>query len=158
MFVGFFTDLRPCGFCKRSKINGLIGRSLKKSYDREFSMNTNSIIEFKSRGIGLDTTPGCFICGGEKRLLNNISAFVLTKEDGELAVSWFEQGARLDYREREPNWIQVKIGACDQHLPNLIWLDLATKAYLGRLRHEIAKDASCFAVVETRLHDKEKRK
>ena len=75
---------------------------------------------FSVRGIGTDKTPGCFCCGGKKRYHNNIAAFVKSKQAGERIVKLFgEYGAWLDYREFEPDWIQVKIGACDKHLPNL---------------------------------------
>lgn len=74
---------------------------------------------FRSRGIGLDTTPGCFVCEGSKCLRNNIAAYVQNKESGERVVALFSKGARLDYREYEPDHVQVKIGACDSHLPNL---------------------------------------
>ena len=74
---------------------------------------------FHSRGVGLDTTPGCFVCGGDKRLRKNIAAFIQCKEAGERIVAMFPQGARLDYRDFEPDRVQVKIGACDTHLPNL---------------------------------------
>lgn len=87
---------------------------------------------FKSRGIGLDRCT-CFICNTDKRdelgstYLNNISAFVECREAGERVVAMFPNGARLDYREREPDRVQVKIGACDTHLPNLQKLDLLTR-------------------------------
>ena len=101
-------------------------------------------VPFRSRGIGLDVTPGCFVCGTKIRskaaaeigndYLNNIAAFVENKSDGEKIVSWFEQGAFLDFREHEPNWIQVKIGACDKHLPNL------EKLYKLTLTHEVIRE------------------
>lgn len=77
---------------------------------------------FRSRGVGLDQTPGCFICGGHDDLRNNIAAFVQCKEAGERIVAMFDAcrgGARLDYREYEPDRVQVKIGACDTHLDQL---------------------------------------
>lgn len=52
-------------------------------------------------------------------MLNNIAAFVQCKEAGERVVAMFPQGAWLDYRDYEPDRVQVKIGACDKHLPNL---------------------------------------
>ena len=76
-------------------------------------------VRFSPRGIGSDHTPGCFCCGGDPGLYSNISGFVGSKEDGEKVAAMFEHGARLDYRDYEPNWIQVKIGACKEHLPNL---------------------------------------
>lgn len=86
-------------------------------------------IQIASRGIGRDWTHGCFICGGDASgIYNNISAFVKSKESGEKVVSMFERGAKLDYRPSEPNWIQVKIGACDGHLGNLLKLNTFTQA------------------------------
>ena len=86
---------------------------------------------FNSRGIGLDNCT-CFICGTRDRdgkghvALNNIAAFVQCKEAGERVVAMFLRGARLDYREYEPDRVQVKIGACDRHKPNLKDLDKLT--------------------------------
>lgn len=80
---------------------------------------------FQSRGIGYDVGE-CFVCRKKQRSLeaqnnymNNIAAFVRTKAAGERVVKMFGFGAWLDYRPRTPNWIQVKIYACDEHLPNL---------------------------------------
>lgn len=85
---------------------------------------------FSSRGLGLDhRTIHCFVCGTEDRdgkghyVLNNISAYVRCKESGERVVGMFKQGAWLDYRDFEPDYVQVKVGACDQHKPNLKRLD-----------------------------------
>jgi len=86
---------------------------------------------FRSRGIGLDQTPGCFICGGDDGLNNNISAFVQCKAAGERVVAMFTHGARLDYRESEPDRVQVKIGACDTH-----------KAHLEKLCELTAQDGT----------------
>lgn len=77
---------------------------------------------FKSRGIGLDSTPGCFVCGGRQGMYNNIAAYVQTKAAGERIVTMFVHGARLDFREHEPEYIQVKVGACKKHLPQLEYL------------------------------------
>ncbi len=82
---------------------------------------------FNSRGIGLDWIPGCFVCGGKKDLHPNIAAFVKTKEAGERVVKLFTTGVFLDYRSQEPTWIQVKIGACEKHKPNLEALHALTK-------------------------------
>ena len=82
---------------------------------------------FASRGVGTDMTPGCFVCGGKEGMQNNIAAFVNHKHAGERVVSLFKQGARLDWRPREPSWIQVKIGACKKHLPNLEALHSLTR-------------------------------
>ncbi len=79
---------------------------------------------FHPRGIGLDDCV-CFVCGTHDRdgkgntMLHNIAAFVECKASGERIVSMFKKRARLDYREYEPDRVQVKVGACDTHLSNL---------------------------------------
>lgn len=82
---------------------------------------------FKTRGIGLGGSPGCFVCGGEQKLMTNMAAFVESKESGENIVEMFQSGAYLDYRDYEPNWIQVKVGVCDKHVPNLRMLQGFTR-------------------------------
>jgi hypothetical protein len=82
---------------------------------------------FYSRGIGTDHTPGCFVCGGKDKMHHNIAAFVKCKEAGERVVAMFSKGARLDYREHEPDRVQVKIGSCNNHRSNLEKLAAATK-------------------------------
>ena len=84
-------------------------------------------IYFDSRGIGLDSGDFCIFCGKKQnKYYNNISGFVKSKLAGEAIVELFNNhkdtwygGAWLDYRKHEPSWIQVKITACDDHLPNL---------------------------------------
>lgn len=81
---------------------------------------------FRSRGIGLESNLTCFVCGNKEGMLNNIAAFVQTKDAGERVVAMFTAvngGARLDYRDYEPDRVQVKVGACDQHQSNLATLD-----------------------------------
>jgi hypothetical protein len=103
-------------------------------------------LKFGTRGIGLDVVPCCFVCGGTERhegsnhYLNNIAAFMASKADGETAVEWFAGRARLDFREREPNWIQLKVGACDAHMDNLKALAKATGRY-GVIRKADIGDA-----------------
>lgn len=94
-----------------------------------------------SRGIGLDVTPGCFVCGGKRKLYNNVSGFMRSKDAGERVVAMFENGAWLDYRENEPNWIQVKVGACDKHLDNLKRLHDLTKQEKGIITAQIITEA-----------------
>ena len=112
---------------------------------------------FHPRGIGLDVCPGCFVCGKEKRTddptkssyLNNISAFVKSKEEGEEICSMFgtlgdiNLRPRLDYRPSEPKWIQVKVGACDQHLPNLKHLYSLTSVH-GVIRQSMVEEARAY--------------
>lgn len=98
---------------------------------------------FASRGIGLDQTPGCFVCGGGVGLFSNIAAFVQCKEAGERVVGMFGgKGARMDYREYEPDRVQVKIGACDTHKPNLKKLhELTSAAADGVITTEMIEEA-----------------
>lgn len=77
-------------------------------------------IRWHPRGLGTDHTPGCFLCPrSEPGMRGNIAAFVRSRADGEAIVAMFLHGARLDWREWEPTWIQVKVGACPEHLPDL---------------------------------------
>lgn len=95
---------------------------------------------FQSRGFGLEWNLLCFCCGARDKehrledpdqhgngLLHNIAAFVQCKEAGERVVVMFSRGARLDYRDSEPDRVQVKIGACGTHLSNLQRLHELTK-------------------------------
>lgn len=90
-------------------------------------------IKFSPRGIGRDNCPCCYVCGPTEpsisRLMDNLSGFVKTKKDGEELVEWFGGSARLDFREREPDYLQVKFGVCDNHLPNLKHLRALTSKY-----------------------------
>lgn len=104
-------------------------------------------LRFNSRGIGSDTCPGCFVCGGNERLLSNIAAFVSSKEHGEKIVKWFKQGAWLDYRDWEPNYLQVKVGACEKHLPNLQKLDKTVSSY-GVIREIDIENSKSLAALE----------
>ncbi len=94
---------------------------------------------FRSRGIGWDYTPGCFVCGGETGLHRNIAAYVQCKEAGERVVAMFPQGARLDYREYEPDYVQVKIGACTKHRRKLERLHNLTVKHEGVILETMVK-------------------
>lgn len=61
------------------------------------------------RGIGNDRVPH-LVKGGESYLRPNISGFVNGLEAGKRVVTMFGGNARLDYREYEPDWVQVKVG------------------------------------------------
>ncbi len=51
-----------------------------------------------------------------------------------------QTAAKLDYRDFEPNWIQVKVGACDEHVHCLNDLAERCGANHGRIRqHDIAE-------------------
>lgn len=107
---------------------------------------------FRPRGIGLDACPCCFVCGASTRApnanpyLRNIAAFTNSKEAGEAIVAWFnihKGGARLDFRPSEPGWIQVKVGSCDAHLPQLEHLEAITGRY-GLIRQADIADAIAY--------------
>jgi hypothetical protein len=74
-----------------------------------------------SGSMGLDYTNGCFICGKSKNdYINNISGFVKCKASGERILRMSpNKGVKLDYREHEPDYVQIKIGACDNHKEDL---------------------------------------
>lgn len=74
---------------------------------------------FTSRGIGKEFNLECFVCGAQPGLMANIAAFVRCKAAGERVVELFKKGARLDYRDFEPDRVQVKVGACSKHEPCL---------------------------------------
>jgi hypothetical protein len=85
---------------------------------------TEQAIRWHSRGVGLDITPGCFVCGATRRnpeaneYMNNVAAIV-AKTDEEAALACFDRGARMAYYHSDRAIPQIKIGACDEHLPAL---------------------------------------
>jgi len=103
-------------------------------------------LHFAPRGIGTDRVPSCFVCGEVPKecSFHNIAAFVSSEAEGKEIVQWFglpdQDCARLDLRPSEPNWIQVKAGACETHRPNLHRLLAATARY-GRIRQKDIADA-----------------
>lgn len=97
---------------------------------------------FSSRGIGLDVTPGCFVCGGTQGMRSNIAAFVRCKDSGKRVVEMFGgKGARLDYREYEPDYVQVKVGACDAHVSCLENLHHITSEAKGTITSDMILEA-----------------
>ena len=99
---------------------------------------------FASRGIGTDWTPGCFVCKTvekERTLHNNIAAFVESKKSGEDIVDMFGRGAFLDFRPFEPNWVQVKVGACDKHKKNLESLHKLARDAGNRITQKMIEEA-----------------
>ena len=115
----------------------------------------DEIFGFHARGLGKDKAPGCFICGGDWGLYDNFSGFVQSKEDGEKIVAMFKSGAWLDYRDFEPNWIQVKVGACKAHEPNLLWLQMVTQASKNRIMQRMVDDARRFQIIDSATREVE---
>jgi|WetSurMetagenome_2_1015567.scaffolds.fasta_scaffold56858_4 hypothetical protein len=142
-------------------------RSGTPSHGRPDNRPKNGGDFFSSRGCGLDCCK-CFICGTNDRdgkghtCLNNISGFVQTKAAGERIVTMFSKGAHLDYREYEPDYIQVKIGACDKHLDNLRLLDylvrkgVITNGMIIKATPETEAEMRAFKIRMTYLSVREK--
>ncbi len=108
---------------------------------------------FGARGIGMDKTPGCFVCGGKRTLEpgrkykmslhTNIAGFAQCKDAGVRIVEMFKgKGCWMDYRDFEPDYIQVKIGACKEHLDNLRKLMNLTREADGIITDAMIKAAS----------------
>ena len=81
---------------------------------------------YNPRPLGLNWLP-CYVCGegGKDGAQPDMAAFVDSQKAGERVVAIFQElgsQAKLDFRPSEPNWIQVKIGACERHRPNLVKL------------------------------------
>jgi hypothetical protein len=94
---------------------------------------------FDSRGLGMDTGPSCFVCGEDRSggYSPNISGYVQCKEAGERVVAMFGgKGARLDFRKREPDYVQVKVVSCKPHTPCLEKLHELTRAAGGIIGDE----------------------
>jgi hypothetical protein len=70
---------------------------------------------FTPRGIGIDGGFPCLVTGVYLDCAANIAAFVVSREAGERVVSMLGGRARLDFREYEPNWLQVKLGVSKGH-------------------------------------------
>lgn len=100
---------------------------------------------FYSRGIGMDST-SCFMCPGSRTTMReNIAAFVQCKAAGERVAEMFKNIAhgdvRLDYREYEPDRVQVKLGACADHLACLKELDRLVQESGGIITTNILRQA-----------------
>lgn len=159
LYPGFDDRLKPASgllTCGIGALHGTLQDVIKhevKVMDAERGLS----LKFMPRGIGYDVCPGCFVCGAKKRnetsneYLNNIAAFVASKAQGEEIVTWFSNGlgtgARLDFRQHEPNWIQVKVGACDIHLPQLQKLYEMTAVY-GVIRKQDILDVMAMTTKE----------
>ncbi len=86
---------------------------------------------FNSRGVGTEHLT-CFVCGNPSA--PNISAYVQCKAAGDRIAQMFGHPVKVDYREYEPDYVQVKIGACTAHRPALERLHSITRD--GRITKE----------------------
>jgi hypothetical protein len=112
------TEEFPKDISRRTNFWDIIQRKKREIESNSFS------IKISLRGIGSDYVP-CYMSDGaiDNKLRANISGFVNSKEDGQKIVNMFGGRAFLDYREREPNWIQVKFGVDEEFLPHLKYLE-----------------------------------
>jgi len=102
---------------------------------------------FSSRGVGTDRT-SCFVCQSNREdMQSNIAAFVQCKAAGERIVTMFGSGARLDFREFEPDYLQVKVGACNQHVKRLRRLHSLTSD--GRITEERIEQARAYTAKDS---------
>lgn len=117
-------------------------RSGIPSHGKRDVRSTDGSEQFRSRGIGMDYTPGCFVCGGFNGMHDNIAAFVQCKTSGERVIKMFDgKGAYLDYREHEPDYVQVKVGACKKHISALERLHSLTDAADGKITKSMIEEA-----------------
>lgn len=70
---------------------------------------------FRPRGLGRDGNFPCLVTGVHLDFAENLSGFVTSKTAGEKVLAMLGGRARLDYRDYEPNWVQVKIGVAKGH-------------------------------------------
>jgi hypothetical protein len=93
------------------------------------STEARTTIPFLPRGIGLNALP-CYVCGHTaSNVQPDMAAHVSSQQDGTDILDMFLElrcCAWLDYRPSEPNWIQVKVGACYLHAANLRFLYVLT--------------------------------
>lgn len=93
------------------------------------TLDDTTTYKFAPRGLG-SSWDACFICNedplgdglGEGSCHENLAAFVASRGEGEIIVALFRElglTATPDFRDAEPNWIQVKLGACRAHQPSL---------------------------------------
>lgn len=107
-------------------------------------MTSKTPVGWTVRGIGTAAMPGCFVCGANPdTLMSNLSAFAATKGEAYFLRSCFERGAYVDFRPHEPHWIQVKVGACETHLPVL--RDLAAQWYISEYHIDVMIEAALAA-------------
>jgi hypothetical protein len=83
----------------------------------------------------------CFVCGETTQIMDDMAAFVESKAGERIVAMFRPDQARLDYREYEPNWVQVKICACKRHKESLQLL-----YDLTREKRIISKDIVIFVL------------
>lgn len=130
------TEEFPKDISRRTNFKDMIQRKKRQIESNSFS------IKIGVRGIGSDYVP-CYMSDGaiDNKLRANISGFVNSKEDGQKIVNMFGGKAFLDYREREPNWIQVKFGVDEKFLPHLEYLEHLIKENNGYITRSLIEES-----------------
>lgn len=97
-------------------------RELRKLYNKtRAAMHGGEPLTYQSRGKGANWYD-CSFCGTKgsgNGVQTDMAAFVDGKQGGEAVVALFGNfgvKANLDFRPHEPTWVQVKLGACEDHV------------------------------------------
>jgi hypothetical protein len=85
----------------------------------------------------LEDASCCFICGREIKNWGNLSAYVKTHESGKRIAEMFNKEVLIDFKESEPNSVQVKVGTCAEHIYHLILLNKLIKVNGGVINKTI---------------------
>lgn len=101
--------------------------------------------QFSPRGIGSNWLP-CCICraGGRSKCQPDMASFVKDRAAGLRVHSMFAEAGlvgTLDYRPTEPQWVQYKLGACEEHVPFLKRLAGLVAANEGQITPELIREA-----------------
>ncbi len=123
--------------CGINYLHGTMEETMKIEIRRD-DKTFGPSLPFSSRGTGTEWGIPCLVCGKDPEHGTNLSAYVDSKEDGETIVKWFNGLAKLDFRPSEPNYVQVKLGACDAHVDALKKINKLTGAH-RRIREVDAK-------------------
>jgi hypothetical protein len=70
---------------------------------------------WQPRGIGSNGGWPSLVTGDFVPFGPDLSGFVVSKEDGKAVVEMFGGNAKLDFRDFEPDWIQVKVIVEEEH-------------------------------------------
>lgn len=87
---------------------------------------------WRARGVGFGVGT-CLVTGETDVGGPDIAGFVSSREAGERVVALFGGRARLDYRDFEPNWIQVKVVVKEEHKDVMTRLMSASSCCEGML-------------------------
>jgi hypothetical protein len=117
-------------------------RSGTPAPDRATRSNTPLEEPFEPQEIGVEHTPGCFVCGGQPDVHSRLLGHVRGPEAARRIVEemFAGRGAWVDYRYVAPDVVAVEIGACADH-----------EARLERLMAETRRDRTISAALIDRI-------